>query len=181
MSSYEPKRTDADIATFLADLEAPVDERSCLNRAKENKRGRKITVTHFRDEKKTHDTAKDGYVWMLNQFIAAHPALVTYTDITETRDRRYIAAWWEDLFLRSRHLAYISGGWQKLENGWCAITNLNAREMVDLLRIFGYTCGLTDWDFEVLDATEETSGARRRGQITHEMIGKALADLDAIE
>jgi hypothetical protein len=184
MSSYEPKPTDADIATFLADFDATVDETSRPKRAKGNRRGRKTSVTHFRGQKKTYDTAKDGYVWMVNQFIVAHPALVTYAQVTETRDRHYIAASREDLFLRSRHLADISGTWQQLENGRYAITNLSAREMVDLLRSFGDACGLKfgiDWDFEVFDATEETSVARRRVQITQEMIGRALDDLDAME
>jgi hypothetical protein len=178
MSDYEA--TDADIAAALDDLVAITDEVT----GRQNKRGPKTTIIHFRGEKQICTTAKAGYVATLNRFIEAKSALVTYTHVIETSARRYIARNKKDLYPRSPHLGGIRSYSRQLENGWWAITNLNTRENVELLCRFGLACGLEfgiDWDFEPLDPTEETSDARVRERINQEMIARALADLDAIE
>jgi hypothetical protein len=108
--------------------------------------------------------------------------------VTSTDCRNYFAREKEQLYLKTPSLLDARSNFQRLRNGWFAITNLSTPENFNILWRYAKACGLQygkdkHWDFEPLDPTDAMRVARQREKLEREMqekISHALDDLDAL-
>jgi hypothetical protein len=138
-------------------------------------------VAVFKGQKQSFDTAKDGYVWLLEKFMAIRPELflgpssdTVYLAIGKSRN--YFAKRPHALFRASPHLADNPGNFARLSNGWFANLNLSNDQKFDILCRFSAVTGLeyeTDWTWQISGATrqllEKQRGTRESNQLLKEL------------
>lgn len=141
--------------------------------------GKRATVAKFKERTAQFESARDAYIWLVERFADAVPSLFTdlrletigYFAIGRRRtpeqraQRNYFAKTARNLFRRSPSLADDSSNYRRLSNGWFANLNVNTRENFEILCRLSAVAKLThgaDWDWEVLDPTEELHTVRQR-------------------
>jgi hypothetical protein len=154
--------------------------------------GTRTTIARFRGREEECDTAKAAYIWLVERFAAVNPQLFTdvrwettgYVGVGRRRGRdgaarNYFARSPAKLFRRTPSLADRPTNFHRLLNGWYVNLNLNTRENFEILCRFAAVSRLEhgkDWDWEVLDPTEELHDARHRALMAREL----MAELDEI-
>jgi hypothetical protein len=186
-------RANSKYAEFVPILRNELDARfPGWDRPVSRRGGSRTTVAHFRGIKKHFSTARAGYIWLVEQFAQHNPALFTdvrwdttgYVAVGLRRGpkgaaRNYFARSPQKLFLQTPSLADDSNNFHRIGNGWYVNLNLNTRENFEILSRFAAISKFThigDWDWEVLDPTEDLSEARARNARAIE----ALRELDAM-
>lgn len=96
------------------------------------------TKVRFDQDEQLFDTAKDGYLWLVERFAAARPSTFQKVDwstqfVVEGTKRKYFAKDPKGLFPASPKLAEDASMYQKLSNDWFAISNLNNNEKFAIL------------------------------------------------
>jgi len=123
----------------------------------------------FRGLEHSFDTAKEGYIWLIEQFIAVRPELFTDPS-SETlylalgKARNYFGKSPEALFKGSPHLADNETNYARLANGWFVNVNINnAQKFEILLRLAALTRAEypTEWEWKVFGATELLADKQR--------------------
>lgn len=157
--------------------------------------GSRLTVARFRGRKQEFDTARAAYIWLVERFAQYNPSLFTdvrwettgYVGVGRRRGsqgaaRNYFAKSPKGLFRQTPTLAENHSNFHRLTNGWYLNLNLNTRENFEILCRFSAVSKLQhgdDWDWEVLDPTEELSDARRRMVLADELLkefGESLSN-----
>lgn len=119
-------------------------------------------VAVFRGYERSFDTAKEGYIWLIEKFIAVRPELFSDPS-SETlylalgKSRNYFGRNPNALFKGSPHLAEIHTNHVHLRNGWFANVNLNNAQKFDILLRFAALTRVeypTEWEWKVSGATE---------------------------
>ncbi len=147
--------------------------------------GNRATVARFGDREEEFDTARAAYIWLVERFAQHNPSLFTdvrwettgYVGVGRRRGpkgaaRNYFAKSPQGLFRQTPALADNPNNFHRLTNGWYLNLNLNSRENFEILVRFSAVSKLRhgdDWDWEVLDPTEELSDSRRRAFLVQEM------------
>jgi len=118
----------------------------------------KLTTARFNDEEHEFPSSKDAYVWLLERFITAKPALF-FTPNWETdfvalgRARNYFDRDPRGMFHQSPHLGDDENNYRRLSNGWYANVNLSNDRKFDVLARFAAVAKLqweSEWYWEVL-------------------------------
>jgi hypothetical protein len=146
--------------------------------------GSKPTVARYRNGERYCETTKDAFVWLLERFGDANGAVFTEASrdaLTSAlgRERNYLARTPEGLFPNNAELVTDTTHYARLSNGWYVDVNLNSQQKLRILLELSKPAGLffvDDWDFEVLDATEEFARARTDAMVARK-IQKDLDDL----
>ncbi len=124
--------------------------------------GKTPNVASFRGTEKAFDSARDGYIWLVEQFMVCRPALFadpssdTLT-LALGKSRNYFGRKPEALFRGSPHLADDASNFSRLSNGWVANVNLNNAQKFDILLRFAALTGVAypeEWEWRVLGATD---------------------------
>jgi hypothetical protein len=141
--------------------------------------GKRPTVARFKGREQEFESARDAYVWLVERFADAAPTLFMdvrwettgYFAVGRRRNRsghaqrNYFAKSPKALFRRTQSLADVSSHYRRLSNGWYVNLNLNPRENFEILCRLSAVAGAAhgaDWDWEVLDPSEELRSARQR-------------------
>lgn len=125
--------------------------------------GARSTVVRYRGSEQHFPTAKEAYVWLIQHFVDAKPALFQIVNwetafVARGKKRNYFGRNRRRMFHGSPHLADDSNNYARLPNGWYMNTNLSNREKFDILCRFAAIARLrhgTDWTWEVVDPTAE--------------------------
>jgi hypothetical protein len=131
--------------------------------ARRSRAGAKPTVATFRGKKRSFPAEKGAYIWLVEHFIRVKPEVFSEPSedtvaLASGRDRNYFACSPEALFPDSPHLALTRSNYAQLPNGWFANVNLSGKQSLEVLLRFGRLAKLeygTDWQWEVLDPSEE--------------------------
>jgi hypothetical protein len=96
------------------------------------------TKVRFDQDEQLFDTAKEAYLWLVEKFAAARPSTFQKVDwstqfVVEGTKRRYFARNPKGLFPAAPQRAEDASLYEKLSNGWFAITNLNNDEKFAIL------------------------------------------------
>lgn len=150
------------------------------------------TVARYKGTEKRFPSAIDAYIWLVERFIGMKPEVFTdikwettgYVAVGQRKSeghaiRNYFARSPGKLFHESPHLADNPNNYCVLQNGWYANKNLSNAQKFDILCRFGWVVRLkweTDWDWEVLDPSEQLSDRKERTKVAE----KALGELDAL-
>ena len=119
------------------------------------------TTAVFRGKERSFRTAKDAYLWLVEQLSEYRPGLIQVEDerfraFFRTLPKKYFAPKPSQLFPPDSKLRDNSSTYATLQNGWYAYVHLdNADKFAILLRL-SELCALTyptDWDFKVDGAT----------------------------
>lgn len=156
------------------------------DKPKTRRGGGRPTVARFRSKEQEFQTARAAYIWLVERFAQANPTLFTdvrwettgYVGVGRRRSkdgaaRNYFASSPEKLFRQTPALADSPSNYHRMTNGWYVNLNLNTRENFEILCRFSSVCGLQhnqDWDWEVLDATDELNDTRHRAQLGAELL-----------
>lgn len=111
------------------------------DQASSRRGGNTPTDVMFRGEKRHFDSAKKGYIWLIERFIAAHPDPFDSVNwetafVAKGKSRLYFARVPGKMFPKSPHLADDPNNYARLSNGWFANLNLANREKFQLLLKF---------------------------------------------
>jgi len=128
-----------------------------------SQRGRSDCVAKFSSESRRFDSARAGYLWIVERFFALRPQLLQEPSckneyFSQGRDRYYFARTPKQLFPRSPNLAEESANYARLSMGWYANTNLSNEQKFEILTRVSVRVGLQfkrDWDWQVNPATPE--------------------------
>jgi hypothetical protein len=147
--------------------------------------GSRRTIARFRGDEQEFETARAAYIWLVERFAAANRNIFSdvrwettgYVGVGRRRGpqgaaRNYFAKSAAKLFRRTPSLVDDRNNYHRLTNGWYLNLNLNTRENFEILCRFSAVTQLQhgdDWDWEVLDPTEQLSDARRRAQLADEL------------
>jgi hypothetical protein len=147
--------------------------------------GSKPTIARFRDKRSEFETAKAAYIWLVERFAQVNPSLFAdvrwettgYVCVGRRRGsggsaRNYFAKSPVKLFRRTPTLADNPNNYHLLTNGWYLNLNLNTRENFEILCRFSAVSQFKhdiDWDWDVLDPTEQLHDSRRRVQLAAEL------------
>lgn len=161
-------------------IEAVLNERyPGWDRPRTRRGGKRPTLATFKDRTTEFESARDAYVWLVERFAEAAPTLFTdvrwettgYFAVGRRRkpgdhaQRNYFARSPKALFRRTPSLADDSSHYRRLSNGWYVNLNLNTRENFEILCRLSAVARAAhgaDWDWEVLDPSEELNTARQR-------------------
>ena len=162
--------------------------------------GSRATIARFRGKKQEFETARAAYIWLVERFAETNPTLFTdvrwettgYVGVGRRRGpdgaaRNYFAKSPAKLFRQTPALADSPSNFHRLKNGWYVNLNLNTRENFEILCRFSSVSGWAhdrDWDWEVLDPTEQLHDSRRRTQLAAELqkeINEFLAQPPAVD
>jgi hypothetical protein len=116
----------------------------------------------FRGERRTFNTAKEGYIWLIERFISERPELFKNPSnetlfVALGKSRNCFGRNPKSLFKGSPHLADNPSNYQRLSNGWYANLNLSNAQKFDIRLRFGALAHLeypVDWKWEVSGATQ---------------------------
>jgi hypothetical protein len=120
---------------------------------------REQTTVSFRGIVKTFSTAKEAYIWLIDKFCAAKPAILANFLISghggiNRWARNYFARSRTQLFLASPHLAEDRNLYEPVSAGWLANVNMdNPRKFLVLRRLAAladFTYG-SDWTWDAPD------------------------------
>lgn len=155
------------------------------DRPRTRRGGSRPTIARFRANEEEFETARAAYIWLVERFAGENPALFTdirwettgYVGVGRRRGptgaaRNYFAKAPAKLFRQTPSLADNPNNFHRLTNGWYLNLNLNTRENFEILCRFSVVSKLRhgdDWDWEVLDPTEQLSDARQRTQLAKEL------------
>ena len=155
------------------------------DRPRARRGGSRATLARFRGKEQEFDTARAAYIWLVERFAQVNPALFTdvrwettgYVGVGRRRGpggaaRNYFAKSPVKLFRQTPALADSRSNFHRLTNGWYVNLNLNTRENFEILCRFSSVSGLThnqDWDWEVLDPTDQLRESKRRVQLAAEL------------
>lgn len=131
------------------------------------------TDSMFRGKTKHFPTAKDAYIWLIERFVSASPAVfqnITFDTVFIAKGKQcnYFARSVQKLFHHSPRLAEDHNNYVKLSNGWYANTNLNNRQKFEILCRFAGVAKLEhekDWNWTVEDPTEELLSSMQRNEL----------------
>jgi hypothetical protein len=148
--------------------------------------GSRPTLSRYRGREEEFETARAAYIWLVERFASANPALFTdvrwettgYVGVGRRKGpsgaaRNYFAKAPAKLFRQTPSLAENPNNYHRLTNGWYVNLNLNTRENFEILCRFAAVSKLKhreDWDWEVLDPTEEFHDARQRTIFAEELL-----------
>ena len=147
--------------------------------------GSRTTTARFREKREEFETARAAFIWLVERFAAKNPTLFTdvrwettgYVGVGRRRGpqgaaRNYFARQPSKLFRQTPALAENPNNFHQLTNGWYLNLNLNTRENFEILCRFAAVSKLKhgdEWDWEVLDPTEQLSDARHRALLADEL------------
>jgi hypothetical protein len=176
---FENCRANAKYAEHALVVKRELDSRFAgWDKPKTRRGGSRPTIARFRGHEQEFYTARAAYIWLVERFATTNPAL--FTDLRwETTGyvavgrksgpggaaRNYFARTPAKLFKRTPSLADNPSNFHRLTNGWFLNLNLNTRENFEILCRFAAVSNLThreEWDWEVLDPTEQLHDARQR-------------------
>lgn len=115
------------------------------------------TYAHFRGKQKTFATAKNAYVWLIEEMLNACPNLTFGNVVLEQMfikgvyGARYLARTPEELS-KDHILAKKDILWHELPNGWILNLRLSNNQKIDRLTIFASACNLKydeDWSWHI--------------------------------
>ena len=148
--------------------------------------GSRTTIARFREKKSEFETAKAAYVWLVERFAEGNPSLFTdvrwettgYVGVGRRRGpngaaRNYFAKSPAKLFRQTPSLADDQNNYHRLTNGWYVNVNLNTRQNYEILCRYSAVSKFQhefDWDWEVLDPTDQLHDARRRVRLAAELM-----------
>lgn len=160
------------------------------DRPRKRRGGKRPTVARFKDRIHEFESARDAYIWLVERFADAAPTL--FADVRwettgyfavgrrrrpgERVQRNYFAKSPAALFRRTPTLADNSSHYHRLLNGWYVNLNLNTRENFEILCRLSAVASAAhgaDWDWEVLDPSEELHTARQR-QVAAELLQREI-------
>ena len=186
---FENCRANAKYAEHALVVKRELDSRFLgWDKPKTRRGGRRPTIVRFRGREQEFDTARAAYIWLVERFATTNPTL--FTDIrwettgyvgvglrkgTGGAARNYFAKAPAKLFRQTPSLADNSSNFHRLTNGWYVNLNLNTRENFEILCRFAAVSKLEhreDWDWEVLDPTEQLHDARQRTIFAKELMKK---------
>lgn len=132
--------------------------------------GRKFNRATFEGAVFEFETAKDGYLWLVERFISKIPQLFENPDkktaqIAMGHGRNYFARSPEKLFKKSPHLRDNAANYHRLSNGWYANTNLDNARKFEVLARLAFSAGLEfekKWDWVVMDRTDQLLAGQER-------------------
>jgi hypothetical protein len=108
------------------------------------------TVVIFHNEKKAFHTSKDAYIWRVDKFAAADPAIMA-NDLSGPAGK-YIARVLNDLCKTSPHLADNSVNYALVSGGWYVKVKLSdqlkVQNLEELAARGGFKRG-ADWTWDV--------------------------------
>ena len=153
--------------------------------ARTRRGGRRPTTARFNEKQHDFDSARDAYVWLVERFAETIPEVFVNVRFETTgyfgvglrrsrgtgASRNYFAKSPGGLFLRTPTLAENQSNYRRLTNGWYVNLNLNTRENFEILCRLSTIAELShgkDWDWEVLDPTEDLHNARKRAEAAAE-------------
>lgn len=124
--------------------------------------GKTPNVAMFKGVEASFDSAREGYIWLVEKFISCRPRLFTdpsneTLQVALGRSRNYFAKTPAALFRGSPHLAANHANFARLKNGWVANVNLNNGQKFDILMRFAGLVGARypeEWEWRVQGATE---------------------------
>ena len=132
--------------------------------------GRTPNRATFKELSGTFETAKEGYVWLVERCIKEVPEIFSNIDsktyrVAVGRGRNYFARSPEKLFKAWPHLAEVNSNFQRLANGWYANLNLDNDKKFDVLCRLSWLANLDfgkEWDWVVDRATDDLSSRQKR-------------------
>jgi hypothetical protein len=144
--------------------------------------GRTYNRATFLGEAREFQTAKEGYLWLAENFISKVPDVFANPDGRTARiaighGRNYFARSPEKLFGKSPHLADNSANYSKLSNGWFANVNLSNANKFEVLVRLSYAANMAygeAWEWVVPDSTDPLA----KGQKAHKLAIDILKALD---
>lgn len=180
-------RANAKYAEYALVVKRELDSRfPDWDKPRTRRGGRRPTISRFRGREQEFETARAAYIWLVERFAAANPTLFTdvrwettgYVGVGRRRGpsgaaRNYFAQTPEKLFRQTPSLGDNPNNFHRLTNGWYVNLNLNTRENFEILCRFAAVSKLKhreDWDWEVLDPTEELHDARQRTIFSEELM-----------
>jgi hypothetical protein len=118
---------------------------------KAKKGGATPTCVSFRGAAKSFPTAKEAYVWLIEQFVKTKPELFTNVNwetefFAKGKQRNYFGRAPERMFRHSPHLAEDRNNYERLVNGWYVNLNLSNAQKVDILFKFAAVAKLRHGD-----------------------------------
>ena len=193
MQRYENCRANIRYLEYARLLKDELDSRfPGWDKPRTRRGGSRITIARFREKKSEFETAKSAYVWLVERFAEANPTLFTdvrwettgYVGVGRRRGpngaaRNYFAKSPAKLFRQTPSLADDQNNYRRLTNGWYVNVNLNTRDNFEILCRYSAVSKFehdVDWDWEVLDPTEQLHDARRRVLLAAELM-KEFGDL----
>lgn len=156
------------------------------DKIKARRGGSRPTISRFQGLAEEFETARAAYIWLVERFAAVNPALFNdvrwettgYVGVGRRRGpggaaRNYFAKTPTKLFRQTPSLADNPNNFHRLTNGWYVNLNLNTRENFEILCRFAAVSKLKhreDWDWEVIDPTEDLQDARQRSVCADEIL-----------
>lgn len=156
------------------------------DKPKTRRGGSRPTIARFQGSELEFETARAAYIWLVERFAASNPTLFTdlrwettgYVGVGRRRDvggaaRNYFAKAPAKLFRKTPTLADDPSNYHRLTNGWYVNLNLNTRENFEILCRFAAVSKLKhceDWDWEVVEPTEQLHDARQRTILSEELL-----------
>lgn len=149
--------------------------------------GRTYNRAVFDGNAREFETAKEGYLWLVEKFISRIPKIFENPDQRTARiaighGRNYFARSPEKLFRKSPHLRENAVNYHRLSNGWYANTNLdNARKFEVLVRL-AFAAGLEYekiWVWVVLESTDQLAASQERHRSVLELWRSLELELDS--
>jgi hypothetical protein len=164
---------------YALEVKANLDSRfPGWDRPRTRRGGSRATIARFRGKEPEFESARAAYIWLVERFAETNPTLFSdvrwettgYVAVGRRRGlegaaRNYFAKSPAKLFRKTPALADSQSNYHRLSNGWYVNLNLNTRENFEILCRFSAISGLshnTDWDWEVLDPTEQLRDSKRR-------------------
>lgn len=130
------------------------------NRPKQGGKTRNIAV--FKGEECTFESAKEGYIWLVEKFISVRPDLFSNPNqdtmyLAVGRGTNYFAGSPQQLFSTNPHLADDKNHYYQLKNGrYANVVLSNSTKFIVLVR-FSVVTNMeysTDWDWRLDNATD---------------------------
>lgn len=170
----DPKHTKDDLKKLLANAKKKPGEPEYArlvmdelnkrfpnwDRPKQGGKTRNIAV--FKGEECTFESAKEGYIWLVEKFISVRPDFFSNPSqdtmyLAVGKGANYFAGKPQKLFPQSPHLADDQNNYFRLKNGRYANVNLSNVTKFDVLLRFSAITKvnyLDEWDWIVDSATE---------------------------
>ena len=144
-------------------------------------RGRTYNRTTYKGKKKEFMTAKEGFVWLVEQMIYDGKQYFINMDkrlsIAFSVRRKNLALSPKELFPNSPHLADDENNYAKLPYGWYLNVNLNNVSKFEVLAQLSWVLKIkfpNDWDWVVDGNTDEFNLRRSNQEEIQEFIQKLL-------
>lgn len=192
LSTYSRAQLEQTLRNCLQKPDYAREVKECLDRRfpgwdepRTRRGGSRTTIARFRGQEFKFESARAAYLWLIERFAEMNPTLFTdvrwettgYVAVGRRRGpdgaaRNYFAKSPAKLFRQTPTLADSQSNYRRLNNGWYINLNLNTRENFEILCRFSAVSGLShniDWDWEVLDPTEQLHDSRRRVQLGAEL------------